>query len=249
MLSWLRREWQWQRAHHAAWAEMTEPEANGLSRFQAACWQTFAVACHNAGRAVPEAVRRALDDYEFCLTGRLADGRGFFIYTDSARVGEGVFGEGVFENACFQTPADLWTAFVMEALGPVSPEEADRMATLYFERQGFRGAYRVDRVAELPELKKLYYLTLRDPPRERLDDGAAPLGSGGLFVSLDTREIEDPGSGALLYASFYLRARDQLPVDVEPSLQELAALLARHSAEQLIAMWRGVEREREGGSP
>ena len=133
-----------------------------------------------------------------------------------------------------------------EGLGSVSPEEADRIATEHFVQQRFGEAYRVARVAELPELKKFYYQARWNLARERTDDDGTPLGRGGFFVSLSTGEVEDIGSGAFIYASIYLHTRDQLPPDVEPSVQELAALLARHSSEQLIAMCREVEWRREG---
>jgi hypothetical protein len=108
------------------------------------------------------------------------------------------------------------------------------------EQQRFGEAYRVVRVAELPELKKFYYQAQWNLAREPTDEDEMPLGSGGFFVSLSTGEVEDLGSGAYMYARFYLHSRDQLPPDVEPSVQELAALLARYSSEQLTAMCREV---------
>lgn len=133
----------------------------------------------------------------------------------------------------------------------VSPEEADRIATEYFAQQGFPEAYRVARVAELPELKKFYYLAQWNLAREwtHTDWLDTPIGSGGFFVSLSTGEVEGIGSGAFMYASGYLRARDQLAPDVEPSVEELAALLARHSWDQLIAMCEGLQRKQEGDTP
>jgi hypothetical protein len=129
----------------------------------------------------------------------------------------------------------------------VSPEEADRIATEFFAQRGFPEAYRIARVAELPELKKFYYLAERNPAREWPDD--MPLGWGGFFVSLSTGEVEGIGSGHLLAADAYLRARDQLARDAAPSVQELAALLARHSWDQLFAMCQELQRKQEGDTP
>jgi hypothetical protein len=133
----------------------------------------------------------------------------------------------------------------------VSPEEADRIATEYFAQQGFPEAYRVARVAELPELNKFYYLAPRNLAREwtDLNDDDMPIGSGGFFVSLSTGEVEGIGSGPFVFAYGYLRARDQLTPDVAPSVQELAALLARHSWDQLIAMCQELPRKQEGDTP
>lgn len=128
----------------------------------------------------------------------------------------------------------------------VSPEEADGIATEYLAQRGFPEAYRVARVAELPELKKFYYLAQRNPAREWPDD--MPLGWGGFFVSLSTGEVEGIGGGHALHAIGYLRARHQLAPDVEPSVQELAALLARYSSDQLFAMWE-LKRKQEGDTP
>lgn len=130
---------------------------------------------------------------------------------------------------------------------PVSPEEADRIASEFFAQHGFPG-YRVVRVAELPEFKKFYYVAQWNLARE-WTAGDVPLGFGGLFVSLSTGEVEGPGSGAAMCACAYLRARDQLARDVEPSVQELAALLARHSWEQLIAMCEEQQRKQQGDTP
>ena len=136
---------------------------------------------------------------------------------------------------------------------PLSPEEADRIAIEHFAPVQRRVSefYRIARVAELPELKKFYYLPQWNLGREPTDEErfSEPIGSGGFFVSLSTGEIDDPGSGAYLDAYVYLRTRDQLPADVEPSVQEMAALLARYSQDQLIAMCQEVERKQEGGSP
>ena len=128
----------------------------------------------------------------------------------------------------------------------VSPDEADRIATEYFAQQGFPEAYRVARAAELPELKKFYYVAQRSPPREWPDD--MPLGWGGFFVSLSTGEVEGIGGGHALHAIGYLRARDRHAPDVEPSVQEMAALLARYSSDQLFGMWE-LQRKQEGDTP
>ena len=133
----------------------------------------------------------------------------------------------------------------------VSPEEADRIATEYFARKAFAEAYRVARAAELPELKKFYYLAERKLARECTDrdhlDGL--LGFGGFFVCLSTGKVEGIGSGHLLAAYAYLRARDRYAPDVKPSVQELAALLARYSQDQLFAMHQEVRRKQEGDTP
>ena len=42
-------------------------------------------------------------------------------------------------------------------------------------------------------------------------------------------------------------ARDRLPADAEPSVQELAALLARYSPGTLFTMCDDLERNQEGG--
>jgi hypothetical protein len=93
-------------------------------------------------------------------------------------------------------------------------------------------------VAELPELQKFYYLPQWHLDRERTleDSFRLPIGSGGFFVSLSTGEIDEIGSGAILCASAYLRIHHHLPPDAEPSLQELAELLARHSSDMLFTM-------------
>lgn len=106
-------------------------------------------------------------------------------------------------------------------------------------------------MAELPELKKFFYLPQWNLDREPTDDDRLllPLGSGGFFVSLSTAEVEDVGSGAHMSAYAYLRTRDQLPPGVEPSVQELSALLARHSSDVLFTMLQEEQRKQEGDSP
>lgn len=133
----------------------------------------------------------------------------------------------------------------------VSPEEADRIATEYFARKAFAEAYRVARVAELPELKKFYYSAERKLAREctERDHLDAPLGFGGFFVCLSTGKVESIGSGAALHACGYLRARDRHAPEVKLSVQELAALLARHSEDQLYAMCQELQRKQEGDTP
>ena len=74
----------------------------------------------------------------------------------------------------------------------MSPEEAPRIATEHFAPvlQRLTGdSYRIARVAELPELKKFYYLPQWNLDREQTDDDllVLPLGSGGFFVSLNPR--------------------------------------------------------------
>ncbi len=135
----------------------------------------------------------------------------------------------------------------------LTPEEADRIATEHYAPVLRRMApgYCVARVAELAELKKFYYLPRWNLGREPTDEDflSLPLGDGGFFVSLSTGEIEEVGSGAYVYGYAYLCARDQLPEGVEPSTQELAALLARYSSDILMNMLEEVGRERGGGSP
>ena len=130
----------------------------------------------------------------------------------------------------------------------MSPEEADRIATEYYARIGDPETYRVERMAELPELQKFYYLARWNLDREPkgMEGSGMPLGSGGFFVSLSTGEIEDPGSGAVMRAYGYLSARGPLAPGVEFSYRELADLLARYSSDQLFAMW---ELQRKGKDP
>ena len=136
---------------------------------------------------------------------------------------------------------------------PLSPEEADRIATEHYAPvlRKMAPGYRVARVAELPELKKFFYLPEWNLSREPTDKDflSLPLGDGGFFVSLSTGEVEEVGSGAHVAAYAYLRTRDQLPEEGEPSTQELAALLARYSSDMLMNMLEEVGRERGGGSP
>jgi hypothetical protein len=85
-----------------------------------------------------------------------------------------------------------------------------------------------------------YYLHRWNLARAKTREDGEVLGGGGFFVSLRTGEIQDPGSLAGLEAQGYLRLRDGLSETEEPSMQELALLLAEYSWEQLVAMRRAL---------
>src|SRR3954462_13404413 len=114
-----------------------------------------------------------------------------------------------------------WLRNLVGTAGAVAPEEADRIAVAYFAEWRYPAAYRIIRAAELPELRKFYYRPKWNlpgaPPQDAWRD--IPLGFGGFFVSLRTGEVESIGSGRLLGASCYLRARDWLSPNDEPSDQ------------------------------
>jgi hypothetical protein len=120
-------------------------------------------------------------------------------------------------------------------------EEADRIASDHFapvyEKTG--GAYRAVRAAELPAYDKAYYQARWNLPREYAPEDVL-LGSGGFFVSLSDGAVEEVGSGACMYAGFYLRARDHIPSNSELPIGELAALLAQYSCDDLITMCRKI---------
>jgi hypothetical protein len=148
-------------------------------------------------------------------------------------------------------PAGMYRAPVRSLPTPLSPEEADRIAIQHYALWQGRvsDGYRITRVAELPDLKKFYYHFVWTLGREPTNDDllSLPLGSAGFFVSLSTGEIEDIGSGDSLAASVYLRTRDQLPPEIEPSDQEMAAVLARYCGGQLMAMCQEIEQKQKGG--
>src|SRR5262245_2882195 len=113
MLAWIRRMRGWRRDHERAWAPARKLRPDGQSSFQDDCLATLASACAQTGKAPPQVVR--VPGTEVHFTGRLADGRSFYIYVDGAEVGA-----RHFEEWDFLTPAELCGAFSAEIVKPRS---------------------------------------------------------------------------------------------------------------------------------